>query len=345
MVTPTERQQVDLTVRQVQADLPFENLFRLPIDIEVVTATGATKHTIELTDWTTRVTLPAAGPPRYVVFDKGNWLVAEIALERSLDEVLAQLEDGDLATRLQAARQLTGDFPRHPESRIALEGVVQDGEGHWGLRQEAALALGTIGGLEAVDALIVTLDDDDRNVRRAAVLGLARAGGERAIHALRRTIEIDTAEEVVGAAAAALGGIDPAAGELLAELMDRDSTWWNTIRIGAMLGLAELEDSRWVPLYRAYTSAEYEIELRLAGLDGWMRATPDDPDLPARLRELAADDNLTMRATALTRLGELHRAEDLPFLDEIVTIEPDANLARAASDAADTIRAFNPGAD
>ncbi len=337
-----ERQQVDLTIEQVQADLPFEDLFRLPVAVEIVTAAGATTHTVELTDWTTQVTLPASGPPQYVVFDKGNWLVAEIAIRRPLTEVLAQLAGGDLAARLQAVRQVSDDFPQSGEGRSALERVLSDRQAHWGLRQEAALALGTIGRAGAVSALVAALEDGDRNIRRAAVIGLGRAGGDVAAEALARVIETDSAEEVVGAAAAALGRIDAAAGPFLAQLMERDSSWWNTLRIGAMLGLAELEDEQWVPLFRAYTSSDYEIELRQAALDGWTRATPSDPDLAARLRELAADDNLTMRSDALSRLGDLHRADDLPFLDAIATGEPDPNLARAARDAAATIRAFNP---
>ena len=36
-----ERKQVDLTVKQIQADLPFENEFRLPVEIEIADAGGS----------------------------------------------------------------------------------------------------------------------------------------------------------------------------------------------------------------------------------------------------------------------------------------------------------------
>ncbi len=41
-----ERKQVDLTVKQIQADLPFENEFRLPVEIEIAEAGGAKTHTV-----------------------------------------------------------------------------------------------------------------------------------------------------------------------------------------------------------------------------------------------------------------------------------------------------------
>ena len=76
---------IDLTVQQVQADLPFENLFLLPVDIEILSAEGTRTHTVELDDWITRVSLPAKSRPRSVIFDKGNWLVAEIEIARPLE--------------------------------------------------------------------------------------------------------------------------------------------------------------------------------------------------------------------------------------------------------------------
>jgi aminopeptidase N len=131
-----ERRQVDLTVEQIQTDLPFENLFRLPVEVEVVTAGGSRTHSVQLDEWTTRVSLPAESRPLAVVFDKGNWLVAEARVTRSLEEVLYQLDHGDLAARLQAARQLAGDFSRRPRATAALSRLLADPKAHWGLRQE-----------------------------------------------------------------------------------------------------------------------------------------------------------------------------------------------------------------
>ena len=337
-----ERRQVDLTVEQIQADLPFENLFRLPVEVEIVTAEGAINHTVQLDDWTTRVSLPAASRPLAVVFDKGNWLVAELRVERSLGEAIHQLENGDLAAGLQAARQIATDFPRRPAGVQALSRLLADPQAHWGLRQEAARDLGTMGGDRAGRALVAAASDEDRRVRRAAAVALGEAAGASAAQALRTLVEDDTAEDVVATAAFSLGRMHaPGAAEFLSRQLDRESSWAHAIRGGALLGLAELEEPSLVPVFSAYLAPTYPSPVRLAALDGWFRAAPEAPALAARLRELTADDNLAVRGAAIEKLGQLHRATDLAFLEQIAASEPNENLAQAARQAVELVQAFS----
>jgi aminopeptidase N len=337
-----DRRQVDLTVKQVQTDLPFENLFRLPVEVEVITAEGAASHTVELDDWTTRVSLPAASRPLAVVFDKGNWLVAELAVERSLEEVLYLLGNGDLAARLQAARQLATDFPRRPPAAAALGRLLADAEAHWGLRQEAARDLGTIGGEVAREALIGAAQDPDRRLRRAVAVALAEIPGDEVAATLRALVEGDEAEDVAAAAAFSLGRMRaPGAADFLRRQLGRESRWAHAIQLGALLGLAELENPSLVPTFAAYVGPAYPSPVRLAALDGWFAAARDLPALAARLSELTADGNLAVQGAAIDKLGQLHRAADLPLLERLAADELNENLARTARDAAELIRAFN----
>lgn len=341
-----ERQEIDLTIEQVQADLPFEDLFHLPVDVRVLTAEGAQHHTIHLDDWTTRVALPASSRPQAVVFDSGNWLVADIEVLRDLDEVLFQLEHGDLAARLQAARQVATDFPRRGEAVEALAELLADESAHWGLRQEVALDLGTMGGTAASQALVTAFTSQQRNVRRAVAIALGQVGGSDAAQALRKTIQEDEAEEVVGVAALALGRMRaPGAAAFLQEQLSRESSWGHTISIGALLGLVELEDPDLVSVFRSFTEPRHSIQARVAALEGWVRAAPEDPELANRLREMAYDPSLTVRGEAIEKLGQLHRDQDVAFLEQLATTDPDSNIAKAAREAADLIRAFTQAGD
>jgi aminopeptidase N len=336
-----ERGQVDLAVEQLQADQPFENDFRLPVEVEIVTASGARVHLIEVAGWSTKASLPADARPLAVVFDKGGWLVSEVRFERSLPETLYLLRHGALAERLRAARQLATDFPRRPETAPALGSVLADAEAHWGLRQEAAHDLGAVGGEPATTALAVALRDPDRRVRRAAAVALGRAGGARAPEALRRAIEADAAEDVVASAALSLGRSHaPGAREVLLRQLSRASRWWDVIRVGALSGLAELEDPALASTFAPWTDAAHNHDVRLAALEGWLRAAPEDPRLAVRLRELAGDRNRRVRAEALETLGKLHRADDLPMLKQIAADEDDPNLARVAREAVVEVESF-----
>ena len=148
-----ERKQVDLTVRQIQSDLPFENDFRIPVDVEIADANGAKTHRVQLSGWSTTVALPAPNRPTRVTFDKGGWLVCEVKYPRPIEDVLAELSGADLAGKLRASRQLAEDFPTDPRSLDALSKLLADPGTHWGLKQ-AATDLGKIGGSSVQPALM-----------------------------------------------------------------------------------------------------------------------------------------------------------------------------------------------
>ncbi len=336
-----ERMQVDLTVKQVQADLPFENAFRLPVEIEIVTASGPKTHTVEVDGWTTRLALPADSKPLAVVFDKGGWLVADVRFERSLDEWLYQLAHGGLAEQLRAARQLGQEFRHRREAVSALVDELADKNAHWGLRQEAARGLGLIGDESAAKALIGALRDPDRRVRRGVAVALAGgAGGREADEALKAAVTGDPAEDVVAAAAASLGRRQaPGAREFLAAQVGRGSRWWDVIRAGALTGLSEFEDASLVATFARHVDATENIDVRLAALKGWARAAPEDRALAGRLRDFTRDPNRNMQLAVIDLLAGLHRSEDAGFFRDL-SGHPDAGISQAARDAAEGIEAF-----
>ena len=335
-----ERKQVDLTVKQIQADLPFENEFRLPVEVEIAEAAGAKTHAVELSGWSTTVALPAATRPTRVTFDKGGWLVCEVAYARPISEVLAELSNGDLAARLRAARQLANDFANDPRAVDALTKILADPAAHWGLKQEAALDLGRIGGSASSAPLAKALADPDARVRRAAALAAGQAGETSAAGALRRTVETDKAEDVVAAAEISLGRLQaPGTKEFLTRQLSRESRWWDSVRLGAILGLGKLADPTLAAVFETYTAPKYVADVRLAALNGWEAAAPGDSKLGASLRTLTADRNRSVRLAAIQKLAKLHRTEDLALL-EALTKDPDPNVIVFAKDGIDETKAF-----
>lgn len=335
-----ERKQVDLTVKQIQSDLPFENDFRLPVEVEIADESGAATHRVELSGWETKVALPAASRPLRVTFDKGGWLVCEVKYERPIAEVLEELGKGDLAARLRAARQLADDFGRDARASAALSRTLADAGAHWGLRQEAAMDLGSIGGEPAASLLDKALSDRDRRVRRAAALALGRCGVASAAGALRRAAESDTAEDVAAAAEISLGRLHGAGTkEFLTQQLSRDSRYWDSIRIGALIGLAKLEDASLAALFDTYVDPKHLQEVRMAALEGWSRAAPDDPRLAERLRQFTSDRNRQIREDAIRRLTDLHHKADLPLFQKLAG-DPDPTVALFGREAIEEIEAF-----
>ncbi len=83
--------------------------------------------------------------------------------------------------------------------------LEETGNGHSGIRYEAALAAGKLGGEETAPRLVQLLQDEDRQVRIAAVRALGEVGGPTARQALKRCLDaddellVDAAEEVLEA--------------------------------------------------------------------------------------------------------------------------------------------------
>jgi aminopeptidase N len=340
-----ERKEVDLTVHQIQADLPFENDFRLPVEIEIADASGAKTHRVELSGWSTTVALPAPNRPTRVTFDKGGWLVCEVKYARPIEEVLAELSGADLAGKLRAARQLADDFPTDPRSVDALSRLVDDPVAHWGLKIEAATDLGTIGGSAVPAPLGKALGSPDARVRRAAALALGKAGEASAAQTLRRTIETDKAEDVVAAAEISLGRLRaPGAKDYLTRQLSRESRWWDSVRIGALIGLGKLGDPSLGPVFARYVAPGYVQDVRTAALNGWEASAPDDPKFAAALRELTSDRNRGVRLAAIQKLGKLHRKDDLALL-ETLQKDPDPNVVVYATDGVDELKSFTKTAN
>ena len=339
-----ERKEVDLTIEQVQAIQPFEGYFDIPIDVEITTARGSRVHTIRLHEEEFNIALPADGEPLMVVVDKGNWLVADIHQDNRVDELVYQLQHGDLAAALRAAQQLAADYGRDAAATEALAEVLADRDAHWGLRQEAALNLGAIGGRAAVAALAAALDEPNNRVRRAVAIGLGHAGGTDSAAALEKAINNDAAEEVIGAAAIALGkmGATSAKKVLLAQL-DRESRYFDVIRHSALAGLAELEDESLARTFERYVDASFNHDVRQVAIEAWARAAPHDAALQRALRQLANDPDDGIRGTALETMGDLHHADDLEFLEQYAAAAVDPNLQKLAREAAETIAGFVPG--
>ncbi len=340
-----ERKEVDLTVRQIQADLPFENDFRLPVEVEIADAAGAKTHRVELSGWSTTVALPAASRPTRVTFDKGGWLVCEVKYARPISEVLAELSGADLAGKLRAASQLADDYSTDPRSLDTLSRLLADPSTHWGLKQEAALDLGRIGGSSVQAALTKALAGPDQRVRRAAALALGQAGEASAADALRRAVETDKGEDVVAAAEISLGRLRaPGTKDFLLKQLGRDSRYWDSVRLGALIGLGKLGDLALAPTFAKYTAPGYVQDTRVAAMGAWESAAPEDPNFAASLRKLTSDRNRTVRLAAIQKLGKLHRTEDLALL-EALQKDPDPNVVVFATDGIDELRSFTKAAD
>jgi hypothetical protein len=92
--------------------------------------------------------------------------------------------------------------------------------------------------------------------------------------------------------------------------------------------------------FEHFVDASYNHDIRQIAIEAWARAAPHDATLQSALRELANGPDFGIRGTALEKMGELHHAGDIEFLQEYAATAVDPNLQNKAREAAETIAGF-----
>ncbi|MEQ9079271.1 MAG: M1 family metallopeptidase, partial [Sandaracinaceae bacterium] len=131
---------VRVTVTQTQADKDDEGAFHLRLPIEIVTEVGAEAHALELTRRVETFAIPASEPPRMVIVDPRMTAPGTLELKAPTDMLITQLKEAESARpRWCAVRALAKR--NEPRARAALAEALT-GDSFWGVRAEAAKALG-----------------------------------------------------------------------------------------------------------------------------------------------------------------------------------------------------------
>jgi aminopeptidase N len=285
-----------LTVKQTQqpdpdSQYPQVTFFRTPVDIEVVTATGAHIERVNIAPKAEQTfALAADSDPLLVNFDYGDTLIKQLEFKKTNEELVYQTaHDQDVMGRMWALKSLTermqDEATLPPErDKIATQlAATLTGDKFWGMRLEAATAL-TNGGEIARKALIAAAHDENARVRARAI-GALGASKDPALADLYKTALNDRSYAVIRAAALALGQTKvPESYAVLTKLVELPS-WRNTIKVSALNGLTALGDKRALDLALQYSSKGNPATVRGAALRLLGSVGKDDPRPFALLSE------------------------------------------------------------
>jgi aminopeptidase N len=262
-------------------------------------------------------TITVDSKPLLVNFDYRGTLIKELEFDKTTEELAYQLtRDDDVLGRVWALGQLagrvnSGSTAEAEKQRIASElasAVTRDK--FWGVRADAATALGSIKGASARDALVAATRDADARVRAHAVTSLA-ASKDPAPAKLFEKLLNDKSYAVIKAAALALGETRSAgAYEALSKLLLVPS-WRDNIKASALSGLGELEDKRALPVALRYAAKGNPPQVRTAALKLLGKVGTGSPEAFTLIAEMApkafagGDFNLaTAAGEALVSLGD-----------------------------------------
>lgn len=333
-----------VTVTQTQDEL-FD--LKIPIGFGFEDVAETQTFTVRVFEKEQAFYFPLKAKPKYISFDQGNNYLKQVSLEYGMAELKAGLQSNpDPIARIYCAEALA--------KKGGLEAVKALGqalleEKFWGVRVEIAENLAAIKLDQAFTALAKALEDPDAKVRAAVISGLAQNKTQQSLDLIKPLIKKGDPSYIVEATAARLTGELAAAlsaerepskvVKLLQTVLKERSGWNETVRSGAIAGLAKLKDSdEALETVLKYTEPDVPQPLRLAairslGAMGRSQAKPKTEKILNRLQIISQETFFLTQMATVGALGQIDSAGAIGVLRSLSNSTPDGRVRRVADEA------------
>lgn len=333
-----------LHVEQTQALDADTALFRMPVDVEVHTPSGAKTFHVNLREKTQDFYFALDARPTLVLFDPGDRLLKKMEFHKPTDEIIRQVQEAKEGQDRRWAALELGKRGSERSAVDALKKVLQN-DSFYAVRVGAAEALGSLRSPAARDALLSDVEDKNSHVREAVARALGNfEKDEHAASALKTMLEKDDSYAAEAAAAESLARMKaPGAFEALKQKLATHP--YRTVASGIYSAFNTLEDKNAIPLALEDSSYGKPDALRKAAINTLGHLGDGNKEAFTRLMEIAEDPNIFMRPWAVRALGSLKNPDALPKLEEIAARAGhggrfgNAGVADAAIAAIEAIRA------
>ncbi len=310
---------------------PQATYFRMPVDIEIRTERGTRIERVQLAPVAAQTfDFKVDGKPLLVNFDYGSTLIKQLRFDKPTDELLYQLaHDGDVLGRIWALDQLRSAMSvvgtsETEQQRIAdAFGMAATADKFWGVRGEAASALGGLQGARVRESLLTAAKDQKSQVRARALAALGESREPKLASIFAAALN-DQSYDVVGAAAVALGKTKvPEAYDALIKLLAAPS-WREQTQAATLGGLNELGDKRALDIALRYVGPEHSPEVRKAALNLLGTAGKGDPRvLPLlldTLRQSVANSDIPLGVAVAETIYKLDDVQGLKVLRDMLAV-------------------------
>lgn len=286
------------------------------------------------------IAIPLDFEPTLVRFDLGAFLPADVSYRFGVALAASVLRhDPSVVGRIRAGRELATDGSA--AARAAIDAAFEQ-EPFWGVLAEVARAIGATRAPWARGTLVRALAHPHPKVVRAAAEALGNFRDAQSAAALIEAAHEQASYLVRHAALASLGKTrDVRAFDVLAAAA-KERTWNGTVEAGAVAGLAELADSRAMPLLLEATRPEGSEGLRRAAVIALGRVgalvEQERTGVADALVQLVDDPSFPIALAAIETAESLGDVRMLPALERLGRQAVDGRSRRHAMEAAMRIR-------
>ena len=327
-----------LSVSQTQKVEDLTPIFRLPVDVEITCEEKTAVYRIVVDKASQDFYFSLPSRPLMVIFDKSDWTLKTLKFPKPTDELVYQLKNGDAMERVRAARALAKKG-RDQRGVDALAEVLASDD-FWGVRREAALALGKIGSEDASSVLLAATGDDNARVRLAVTEAMGSLKPAPEIDdALLLLIKKDPAYEVQAMAVTSLAKMKSSRAKkacLDALKIDSDRDF---VRNAGLRGLVKIRATdamaRIKPLTKPGNRRTYRHEAirSYAALAKKLESEPAREDAAEFLASMLDDWYLRTRRDLIAALSSLGEKSVLDALQRVSNTDPVEHLRRRAEGA------------
>ena len=312
------KKQVALTVKQTQTVEGRVGLFRVPVDVEIATASGAKDHPITVSKAEEVFTFEADSAPLMVLFDKGGHVLKSAEFHKDKKEWLYQLKNAeefsDRADAVEALGKMKDD-----ETAAALGDALRTDKA-WGVRATAADELGEIGSTAAGKQLLEGLEANNtpwvRN-RIATALGGIKKDPDVAAK-LVSIAQSDPSYRTRAGALQALGKLKTANALATLQAAITGESPDGFLRNAALRALGPLGDDEAVPTLRAWAVVGKPLETREAAIRSLAQLEKDNKQITEQIETYLFEPRFRIRFSAILALGARGDATAIPSLEKLL---------------------------
>ena len=312
---------IELQVNQIQ-DLSNNSLFKMHLTI-LIDNGEIIRETIWVEGRSTHAQLSSNTMPKMVIFDEGNSIPKKLTFEKSVSELIYQLEFAPhVLDRIWAAQELKTKTGRKKVIE-ALENSIEN-DSFWGVRKEAVISLAKLKPKNGDSFFLKSSSKQDNRVKRECVKAISKYENNSSNKDfLTSIIQGKNNYYLMADAFTTLSKIDSSTAKLYVDSLLNVDSHTDVIRKAAIRFFSTVKNE-----------ANYDILLSLAEYGGttWdARATAvtetgkyydKHPELLGKYVEWLKDPSYYVRTSAAKLVGQHGNISHLPLLDEMLYNDP-----------------------